>query len=61
MTINTSKKWTDEEDRWLLELNDAGRSRRSIAAALKRTRAAVHTRIKKLRAEARENRDGPSA
>lgn len=52
MTFNRNRNWTEEEERRLLELHDAGRSHRSIAAALKRSKAAVHARISKLRAGA---------
>ena len=37
--------WSDEEDRLLLELRDAGRTTVSIANALKRTVKAVDNRI----------------
>jgi hypothetical protein len=53
MTFNRCRNWT-EEDRRLLELRDAGRSHLSIAAALKGTKAAVHTRVSKLRADAED-------
>jgi len=59
MTFNTSRKWTDEEDRKLLELHDARRSILSIAAALKRTKGAVHARLSILRAEVREKETAP--
>ena len=54
MTFNRNRNWTEEEDRRLLELHDAGRSALSIAAALKRSKAAVQTRISKLRADAED-------
>jgi hypothetical protein len=41
-------KWTPEEDRRLLELHEAGRSRVRIAAALGRTTGSVQSRLYKL-------------
>ena len=46
--------WTEEEDRKLLALREAGRSSRSIAAKLKRTAGAVNSRLSVLRKSVQE-------
>ena len=45
MTPKRHRPWTPEDDRRLIELQASGRSSISIAAALKRTAAAVDGRL----------------
>jgi hypothetical protein len=46
----TRRLWTQSEDRLLLQLTGKGWTARQISIRLERTRDAVHTRIKKLKA-----------
>jgi hypothetical protein len=46
-----SRPWMEEDDRRLLDMIAQQRSRLGIAAALKRSRAAIVGRLKKLRTE----------
>jgi len=48
-SMKKNRPWTDEDDRRLLELKDAGRTPISIAMSLRRTRAACNARMHKLR------------
>lgn len=41
MDVNSSAKWTDDDERKLLEMRAAGASDRAIASALKRSVAAI--------------------
>jgi len=52
MVGNRYKIWTQEDDRRLIELREAGRSTVSISAALRRSKSAVRGRISILRARA---------
>ena len=49
MAKNSSKQWTPEDDKRLLELHAAGKSRISIAAALRRTVKSIPSRLSNLR------------
>jgi DNA-binding NarL/FixJ family response regulator len=49
MGVNSNFKWTDDEDRSLLELKAAGKSNRAIADALKRSASAIEQRVYILR------------
>jgi hypothetical protein len=53
MVRNKYRRWTQEDDRRLLELRAAGRSAVSISAVLKRTVGAVQGRLSILRALAK--------
>ena len=53
MVGNKNKRWTQEDDRLLLELRAAGRSTVSISAVLKRSTAAVRGRLSVLKALAK--------
>jgi DNA-binding NarL/FixJ family response regulator len=50
MPRKSNTKWTDEDDRRLLELRAAGKSERVIALALRRSPGSVGTRLSTLRA-----------
>jgi hypothetical protein len=45
MPRKSNTKWTDEDDRRLLELRAAGKSERVIALALRRSPGSVGTRL----------------
>ena len=45
MASNSSKQWTPEEDKRLLELEAAGKPRVLIAAALHRTAGSIPSRL----------------
>jgi hypothetical protein len=49
MASNSSKQWTPEEDKRLLELEAAGKSRVLIAAALRRTVKSIPSRLSLLK------------
>jgi len=51
-----SRPWTDEEDARLVEMIERGRQRAAIAAALKRTQAAISGRLWVLRDRERQHR-----
>lgn len=53
---NSSRPWTRDDDRRLLELHAAGRSHISLAAALKRTRSAIRNRLENLRTRSVDDR-----
>jgi hypothetical protein len=53
--MSVSKPWTADDDRKLTEMLGSGRSMMSISAALKRSRAAVKSRIATLRKAANES------
>jgi hypothetical protein len=48
---NSGSKWTDDDDRQMLELKADGKSDRAIADILKRSAAAVEQRFYLLRAK----------
>ena len=60
MALNKSKVWTEEEDRKLLELRQAGRAPISVAATLKRTRGAVNARLSFLIRETQHRAPSPA-
>jgi hypothetical protein len=45
MAKNSNRQWTPEEDQRLLQLHAAGKSRISIAAALRRTPGSIPMRL----------------
>jgi hypothetical protein len=49
MATKQNEPWTNEDDRRLMEMRAAGRSIRSLAAALKRSAGAIAGRISILR------------
>jgi hypothetical protein len=49
MARNSNKEWTPEEEKRLLELAAAGKSRVMIAAALRRTSGSISGRLPLLR------------
>ena len=49
MLTNKKKVWTAEDDRRLIEMHAARKSAGSMGVALKRTSAAVKTRLSSLR------------
>jgi hypothetical protein len=49
---NSSKQWTPEDDKRLLELEAAGKSRVMIAAALRRSPGSIPARLYILRGKA---------
>jgi hypothetical protein len=49
MDANSNVRWTDENDRQLLQLKEAGRSTRTITDILKRSAAAIEQRLYLLR------------
>jgi hypothetical protein len=53
MHVNTNSKWTEADDRRLLELKAAAKTNRAIGEALSRSAAAVEQRIYILRDRAR--------
>ena len=53
LAIKQNKPWTEEDDRRLMEMRAAGRSIRSLAAALRRSAGAVTGRISVLRSRRR--------
>jgi hypothetical protein len=58
MARNSNKEWTPEEEKRLLELDAAGKSRVMIAAALRRTPGSISGRLPLLRLrQARESLD----
>jgi photosystem II stability/assembly factor-like uncharacterized protein len=60
MAKNSSKQWSPAEDKRLLELHAAGKSWVRIGAALKRSTAAIGTRLKVLRTNAEGDGNDPS-
>jgi len=50
MLQKKKRPWTDEEDRRLLQMMDGERPRTSMAAALRRSVAAIKGRLRELRA-----------
>jgi hypothetical protein len=56
MVLN--RPWTKEDDQKLLALADAGRSSVSIAAAIKRSKGAVKTRLTVLRHRQSDEQNG---
>ena len=60
MPTQQNRPWTEEEERRLLEMRTAGRSIRSISAALKRSSGAINARISILRARARRGTEAGS-
>jgi hypothetical protein len=61
MVVNKYRRWTQEDDRRLLELRAAGRSAISISAALRRSRGAVISRLSVLRAVANSSQQREEA
>jgi uncharacterized protein (DUF2252 family) len=57
MTRKQNIPWTAEDERRLLEMKAAGRSVVSIAAALHRTRGAIHARSRELDAQEKAKAD----
>jgi hypothetical protein len=49
MPLNRKRPWTTDEDKQLLEMQALGRSYISMAAALKRSHAAIEHRLHVLR------------
>jgi hypothetical protein len=49
-------KWTEEDDRRLLQLRSAGKSVLSIGLALKRSSSAIEGRLGVLKAKARDKK-----
>jgi hypothetical protein len=54
MTINSNNRWTEDEDRQLLEMKAAGKPNYVIARAIERTGAAVEQRLYRLRLRERK-------
>jgi hypothetical protein len=52
----SNMKWTEEDDRRLLQLRSAGRSTLSIGLALKRSTSAIEGRLGVLKAKARDQK-----
>jgi hypothetical protein len=52
------RPWTEEDDQKLLALADAGRSSLSIAAAIKRSKGAVQSRLNILRQRKNDEQNG---
>ena len=48
-----SRRWSPDDDRRLIEMTEANRSKAAIGAALRRTSKAVHSRLNILRAKER--------
>ena len=57
MLTNKNRPWTQQDDEKLLALAAAGRSTLSIAAAMKRSRDAVASRLSILRLRAKARKD----
>jgi hypothetical protein len=53
MARKSNTKWTEEDDRRLLELRAAGRSALSMGLALRRSSSAIEGRLGVLKAKAR--------
>jgi uncharacterized protein (DUF2252 family) len=53
MTANKNRRWTEDDERRLLELKAAGRSAVSISAALKRSVSTIKGRAGVIRARER--------
>jgi hypothetical protein len=58
MALNRNRIWTADEDKRLLEMQHSGRAFMSIAAALKRSQAAIEGRLYVLRK--RETKSSPN-
>ena len=54
MARKSNTKWTEEDDRRLLQLRSAGKSALSIGLALRRSSSAIEGRLGVLKARARE-------
>jgi len=52
MARNSNTKWTEEDDRRLLQLRSAGKSALSIGLALRRSSSAIEGRLGVLKARA---------
>jgi DNA-directed RNA polymerase specialized sigma24 family protein len=55
MEIKSNTKWTDDDDRRLLELKALGKSNRETADILRRSASAVEQRLSLLRDRARRS------
>jgi len=53
MARKSNTKWTEEDDRRLLQLRSAGKSALSIGLALRRSSSAIEGRLGVLKAKAR--------
>ena len=56
MARKSNMKWTEEDDRRLLQLRSAGKSNLSIGLALKRSTSAIQGRLGVLKAKARDKK-----
>jgi hypothetical protein len=56
MALKSNTKWTEEDDRRLLQLRSAGKSTRSIGLALRRSSSAIEGRLGVLKARARDKK-----
>jgi hypothetical protein len=56
MARKSNSKWTEEDDRRLLELRSAGKSVLSIGLALRRSSSAIEGRLGVLKAKARDKK-----
>jgi hypothetical protein len=57
MGVKRNRRWTEEDDRQLLELRAGGRSAVSISAVLKRSAGAVEGRLSIVRTRLKTCRD----
>jgi hypothetical protein len=56
MARKSNMKWTEDDDRRLLQLRSAGKSPLSIGLALKRSTSAIEGRLGVLKAKARDKK-----
>jgi hypothetical protein len=56
MARKSNTKWTEEDDRRLLQLRSAGKSTLSIGLALRRSSSAIEGRLGVLKAKARDKK-----
>ena len=56
MARKSNTKWTEEDDRRLLQLRSAGKSALSIGLALRRSSSAIEGRLGVLKAKARDKK-----
>ena len=56
MARKRNMKWTEEDDRRLLQLRSAGKAALSIGLTLRRSSSAIKGRLVVLKAKARENK-----
>jgi hypothetical protein len=59
MARKSNTKWTEEDDRRLLQLRSAGKSALSIGLALRRSSSAIEGRLGVLKARARGIKSEP--